>query len=288
MDRDNAAQLANNLNSIIVTEQSQTGPAIKVSTKQMKNTSGSHNKGLSEIPILSSVNMNILNNPKNSGSASILSGNFTKNFLYNNNLKNFTKKDLNSKNTKSSSVNSSSIINNNVSKKKDDDYSMEKNIKNKLGPVSIPISTIQSKSNSKNNSKNNSKSVSRIEDFGETPYSNIYLQNKHYIGHAKNPKSNSLIKKYIPITTSHSPTNLLTKEVLIGFGVGKKEKEISLHADYKIGKANNVYPNKNSSSNFSDKGSKEKDKALKKINLEINNIKKYEKEKKKTLVHDEP
>jgi hypothetical protein len=217
-DRDNLLQQSLKKNSINVNKQSY------------------HNKMLSEIPVLSSVNMNLLNQNHNLNnniinqknplvSSSVLTTNFTKNFLQSNNAKY-----QNIKYNKNA-------INSSISVKKREEDIFEKTLKKKMGPITMPVTSKQTK----NNSKNTSKSMSRIEEPNEPQYVN-YVQSKHqssnngiYINtnmssiNAKHSKSNSLTKKYIPITTSHSPTHLLTKDLLGNF----QRKEDVLHTSSK-------------------------------------------------------
>ena len=59
-----------------------------------------------------------------------------------------------------------------------------------------------------------------------------YINNPLSVSNAKHSKSNSLTKKYIPITTSHSPTHILTKDLLGNFY--KKDHDASSNTAIKF------------------------------------------------------
>lgn len=210
----------NNVNSIVPTEQS--------TKRATKLINAGHTKVVSEIPVLSNKNIDILKGSNVIGN--ILSNSITKNFLYANSIKYY--KDV-------KSAQNSDFVNN-FSKKKDSNVNKEKDntiISKKLGPVSVPITSL----NSKNNSKNNSKSVSRIEESVENPYLNLAASNKEknvllqdkakLVGNLVNGfssiKHSSKIAKLQPVTTTNSPSNKLSKDISNNFATKVKAVEIT-------------------------------------------------------------
>ncbi len=201
----------------------------KGNLNSMAQKSNYHNKMNSEIPVLSSINMNLLQNKNNPlVNLNINSNNINKNFVYNNsNLKY-----MNSKATTKSIM--TTTINNPKEEK-----TPEKIIKKKVVPVTMPVTHL----NSKNNSKNNSKSMSRIEELVDTPN----RQKKHYkmsTDFNNKQKSNSLIKKHSPFTSTNSPKNYINKELHSNFK-NKYNHEAGVNKIKMTAPATPAEPNKN-------------------------------------------
>jgi len=264
-----------------------------------------HNKKISDIPLLSSLNFNKTQKktefysensikPSNIiGSQNLFKNihhnqtNIQNNNNINNNYNNLIKVNANQKLIKSAYFNSANSNNKIINNNKNNNYEtlnnkVNLNINNldhlqlkKMSQFSVPISNITSKKNSQNNSK----SISRLDDFDNKIMNNnknINLNNENLINNINNSnqkeeidadrkakfinpnKTNSLMSKFLPITTSNSPKQLTNKELLKNINNRKDNEEgksINITTSYKIrdnSKNNNEFKNNSNHKFFLD------------------------------------